>query len=90
MLGAPPLQLRESLNYSGKGKKSFQLSTLTPYYRFYFLYFFIPEICPIYILLSQNQLGLVGLNLSAQSMCNLKGAATEVPNGSSEILLKVS
>lgn len=44
----------------------------------------------MYILLSQNQLGLVGLNLSAQSMCNLKGTATEVPNGSSEILLKVS
>lgn len=33
---------------------------------------------------------LVALNLSAQSMCNLKGTTTEASNGSCEILLKVS
>lgn len=82
------MQLRENLDYSGKGKKSLQLNALTLWILFFI--FFIHEICTIYVLVSQNQLDLLGLNFSIQSMCNLKGRTTETPNSSSEILLKVS
>ena len=54
---------------------------------FTFSVFFLPEIHSIYILLSQNQLDLVVVNLSAQSMCDLKGTAIEAPDGSCKILL---